>query len=84
VIAKKPFLFLLKPFVIVSYMMPCFLQFSCLFDSCFILILILNFTVSFFYCLAVIAKKLAVEPLERMLAVVDIVSLSLNAFKRDG
>ena len=31
-----------------------------------------------------IAKKLAVEPIERMLAVLDIVSLSLRAFKRDG
>ena len=33
---------------------------------------------------AVVAKKLAVEPIERILAVVDIVNHSLNSFKRHG
>mmetsp|Transcript_28001 Transcript_28001/g.36182 ORF Transcript_28001/g.36182 Transcript_28001/m.36182 type:complete len:983 (-) Transcript_28001:549-3497(-) len=52
--------------------------------SC-LLILFMIFLLSFgSYLFTVIAKKLAVAPIERMLAVVDIVSESLHALKRDG
>ena len=49
------------------------------------LILFMVFLLSFgSWLFTVIAKRLAVEPIERMLDVVDIVSLSLNSFQRDG
>jgi class 3 adenylate cyclase len=52
--------------------------------SC-LLIVFMIFLLSFgSYLFTVIAKKLAVAPIERMLAVIDIVSESLHALKRDG
>ena len=52
--------------------------------SC-LLILFMVFLLSFgSWLFTVIAKRLAVEPIERMLAVVDIVSISLHSFQRDG
>ncbi len=47
----------------------------------FFMIFLLSFGAWMF---TVIAKRLAVEPIERMLAVLDIVSLSLRAFKVAG
>jgi hypothetical protein len=50
-----------------------------------LLILFMVFLLSFgSWLFTVIAKRLAVEPIERMLAVVDIVSISLHSFQRDG
>lgn len=54
-------------------------KYSCL------LILFMIFLLSFgSYLFTQVSKKLAVAPIERMLAVVDIVSESLHALKRDG